>query len=187
MSPILGIIASSNYQRVTPDTGAMFPIAMVNVGSAGASSIDFTSIPSTYKHLQIRLTSLLSAQDNIYMQVGAGSIDTGSNYAWHELYGDGSSAAAGAGSNQSFIKASYQASTSANIVSVAVIDILDYASTSKNKTVRSLTGSDANGSGFIFLRSGLWRSTSALNAIKLYGQSGSFNQYTQVALYGIKG
>lgn len=179
---ILGILGSSGAVV----GGSYESIATTVVGSGGASDITFTSIPSTYKHLQIRLTSILSDQNNIYMQVGAGSIDTGSNYAWHELYGDGSSAAAGAGSSQSFIKASYQASTSANIVSVAVIDVLDYASTSKNKTVRSLTGSDANGSGFIFLRSGLWQSTSAIDRIKLYGQSGSFNQYTHAALYGIK-
>ena len=162
-------------------------IATVTVGSGGQSDITFTSIPATFTHLQIRLTSLLSAVNNIYMQVGNSSIDTNANYAWHELYGDGSSAAAGAGSGQTFMKVNYQTSTSASYTSVAVIDILNYGSTSKYKTVRSLCGSDANGSGYVFLRSGLWQSTSVLNTIKLYGQSGSFNQYTQAALYGIKG
>lgn len=181
-NPLIGILASSGAVA----GGDYESIATTTVGSGGASDITFSSIPSTYKHLQIRLTSLLSDQNNIYMQVGAGSIDTGSNYAWHELYGDGSSPAAGAGSSQSFIKVNYQSSTTASYTSVAVIDILDYGSTSKYKTVRSLCGSDANGSGYVFLRSGLWQSTSALNTIKLYGQSGSFNQYTSAALYGIK-
>ena len=184
---MIGNIAAGLYGvGVTPSTSSFESIATVTVGSGGASDITFSAIGSTYKHLQIRLTSKLSDQNNIYMQVGNGSIDTGSNYAWHELYGDGSSAAAGAGSSQTFTKVSYQASTGSNIMSVAVIDILDYGSTSKYKTIRSLTGSDANGSGYVFLRSGLWQSTSAINTIKLYGQSGSFNQYTSAALYGIK-
>jgi len=183
--PILGVIASAITGNLV--TTAYQSIATVTVGSGGQSDITFTSIPATFTHLQIRLTSLLSAVNNIYMQVGNSSIDTNANYAWHEVYGDGSNAAAGGASGQTFMKVNYQTSTSASYTSVAVIDILDYGSTSKYKTVRSLCGSDANGSGYVFLRSGLWQSTSVINTIKLYGQSGSFNQYTQAALYGIKG
>ena len=52
--PILGIVASSTRQGQATDTGAMFPLGMVQVGSGGSSSITFSSIPNTYKHLQIR-------------------------------------------------------------------------------------------------------------------------------------
>ena len=52
--PILGIVASSTRQGLVTDTGAMFPLGAVTVGSAGASSITFSSIPSTYTHLQVR-------------------------------------------------------------------------------------------------------------------------------------
>jgi len=53
--PILGITASQITGRLSaPDTGAMFPLGMVQVGSGGSATISFTSIPSTYKHLQIR-------------------------------------------------------------------------------------------------------------------------------------
>jgi hypothetical protein len=189
MAPVLGIWASSFNSRTFQPTGSYDALATYTVPSGGVSEITFAGLPTggQYTHLQIRMTSLLSTQNNIYMQVGNGSVDTGSNYAWHELYGDGSSAAAGAGSTQSFIKVNYQTSTSTSYTSVAVIDILDYSSTSKYKTIRSLCGSDANGSGYIFLRSGLWQSSNAISAIKLYGQSGSFNQYTNISVYGVKG
>jgi hypothetical protein len=68
------------------------------------------------------------------------------------------------------------------------MDILDYANTSKNKTIRMLSGNDRNGSGDIILISGLWASTSAINQIDLRLESAAnFAQYSQFALYGIKG
>ena len=57
----------------------------------------------------------------------------------------------------------------------------------KYKTVRSLEGYDTNGGGKVELRSGLWMSTSAVNQIELTLSSNSFEQYSQFALYGIKG
>ena len=71
----------------------------------------------------------------------------------------------------------------------AIIDILDYASTSKNKTVRVLTGFDQNGSGNICLASGLWfrSSPAAITSISLAGNSRNYLQYSQFALYAVKG
>jgi hypothetical protein len=48
-------------------------------------------------------------------------------------------------------------------------------------------GFDANGSGYVSLGSGLWMNTAAVTSIKLSPYSGTFVQYTQFALYGIKG
>jgi len=66
-----------------------------------------------------------------------------------------------------------------------VTDILDYASTNKNKTVRTLGGFDANGSGYVNLTSNLWSNTAAINTITI-NAVGTFNQYSQFSLYGIK-
>lgn len=188
MTPLLtGVFASQISGHLsTPDSGAMFPIAMVNVGSAGASTITFSSIPDTYKHLQIRATELNSAaDDSIYIRFNG---DTGSNYAWHQLYGNGSTAAAGgAGTQTRGYIGTGAASTSASYTGTFVTDILDYVNTNKYKTVRSLTGGDANGSGFIKMQSVLWQSTSAISSIVLALDNGSFNQYSQISLYGIKG
>ena len=197
MSPILGIWASQNYVRVT---NSYESIATVTVGSGGAANVEFTSIPSTYTHLQIRYMAATDRSnfnvDVPYMQVGNGSIDTGANYSFHNLNVRADSVlSADAGSNSTNIYYLY-ASSSARIAStfaVGVIDILDYANTNKYKTIRSLNGCDLNGTpssqgGALSLTSGNWRSTSAITHIRITPVIGpNFTQYTQFALYGIRG
>jgi hypothetical protein len=75
---------------------------------------------------------------------------------------------------------------------VSIVDILDYANTNKYKTVRVLSGVDFNGTlagygGYVGPLSGNWRNTSAITSIKINAQTGNFTQYSQFALYGIKG
>ena len=187
---LIGIIASSGGAV----GGDYESIASVTVGSGGSSSVTFSSIPSTYQHLQIRGIgrSTTSGIGTDYLQVQFNT-DTGSNYAWHDITGDGSAATASAGSTQSTIRTGLlpRSSQLANSFGVAVIDILDYANTSKNKTLRSLCGMDYNTGtapvGQINLRSGLWTSTSAITSIKLYSEANNLAQYSSFALYGIKG
>lgn len=174
---------------VAASTTSYESIATVTVGAGGASDMTFSSIPSTYKHLQIRFFGFQGASTNSHIQVGSSNtIDTGSNYAWHELYGDGASAAAGAGASQTYMKFSFMASGGTTYPQVGICDILDYQNTNKYKTIRVLAGSDMNGAtGYVMFRSGLWQSSNALNTIKIFPASGSFNQYTTAALYGVKG
>jgi hypothetical protein len=110
---------------------------------------------------------------------------------YHRLLGDGSSAAAGAGSASAtniIMGAMPAASALASTVGAGVVDILDYANANKYKTTRNLMGNDYNGSGNIQLFSGLWMSTSAINTITLTTSTGSnWTSATQFALYGIKG
>ena len=182
--PILGIYASSMQPALATSFDS---IATVTVGAGGASDMTFTSIPSTYKHLQIRFFGFQGVSTNSHIQVGNGSIDTGSNYAWHELYGDGSSAAAGAGASQTYMKFSFMSSGGTTYPQTGICDILDYQNSNKYKTLRVLAGSDMNGAtGYAIFRSGLWQSTNAINTIKIFPASGSFSQYTTAALYGVK-
>jgi hypothetical protein len=189
--PILGIVASSNYQRVAPDTGAMFPLGMVQVGSGGTSTITFTSIPNTYKHLQIRgITRGSRSNVNTNVYFGFNNDTTTGNYYGHGLYGDGSSAGALAkiGSATNALIDSVANTSTASVFSGFVIDILDYASTSKNKTTRSLNGYDTNGAGQIWMQSGLWmNSSTAISSIQITDPLGNFLEFSQFALYGIKG
>jgi hypothetical protein len=186
--PILGVIASSHYTNPTPpDLGAMFPLGMVQVGSGGAATISFTGIPSTYTHLQLRgINRNTTANNTFRLRFNS---DTGSNYTRHFLYGNGTSALAAAGASQTSTGVGIIAtsSNSASIFSAFVIDILDYKDTSKYKTMRSFGGYDANGSGNIGLFSGVWMNTAAITSISLLSDSGDQEQYTQFALYGIKG
>lgn len=164
-------------------------IATVTVGSGGAADVEFTSISSTYQHLQLRLVARSDAaatgNTGLVLRFNA---DTGSNYATHLLYGDGSSALASASSSSSSIVAGniIRDNETASIFSGIVIDVLDYASSTKATTVRCVGAYDANGSGLATLRSGLWTSTNAVTSLKLTLGGGNFKQHSTAALYGIK-
>jgi hypothetical protein len=195
--PIIGIQASAISGNLTPpDLGAMFPISVIQVGSAGAANISFTSIPSTYKHLQIRCSSFTNRAgaglDDFNMRFNS---DTGSNYSTHRLFGNGTSAFADATTTtgSAMIGMAYSGTTVSSYPGTAVIDIFDYASTSKNKTVRGLSGVDVNGTvagvpSYLFLTSATWYNSAAVNSITLYSDNAAtITQYSTFALYGIKG
>jgi hypothetical protein len=180
VSPILGIWASQNYSRV-PAT-SYESIATVNVGAGGTGTISFTSIPSTYKHLQIRAYSPSGG----YLDLRLNGDNTTSNYRGHALFGSGS----GTGSSITAANAAYFPWTGGWSTSnpwVGVMDILDYSNTNKNKTLRILEGTDANGSGELYFNSILWMSTSAISSITLSRSGVTIGQYSSFALYGIRG
>lgn len=188
--PILGIIASSFRSAAGPQ-GAYDALATVTL-SATASSISFVGIPSGYKHLQIRGILRDTRADYINSVGIRFNSDSGSNYPSHTLYGDGTTPAGAYSSGlQSYADVSVSAGSTigSNIFGAMVIDFLDYANVNKNKTIRALTGMDANGSGELRFSSGLWLSTSAVNSITLYPRYGSspvFSIYSSLALYGVK-
>jgi hypothetical protein len=175
---ILGIIASSKFG----DVGDYESIATVSVGSGGAANVEFTSIPGTYTHLQVRAISFASNGSYLRTQLNN---DTATNYSWHMVGGNGSSAYTDSAINEVSMAGPSQA-TSTNIFCASIIDFLDYTNTNKYKTVRYLGGKDQNGSGSLGLHSGLWRSTSAITSIKFFGSGVNFPQYTHFALYGIR-
>jgi hypothetical protein len=187
--PILGVIASSFLQST--DLGAFVPIATTTLAS-NASSITFSSIPATYTHLQLRgngrSTTAGSAQDELQLSFNGVS---GSSYAFHFIYGNSASVVASGGASQSYIRAGFlpRASATANVFGSAIIDIFDYASTSKNKTIRSFAGADLNDSNSITaFCSGLFMSLSAITSITLRPESGNnFPANSSYSLYGIKG
>jgi hypothetical protein len=186
VTPIsLGIFASASTAGGT----SYESIAVSSVGSGGASSVSFTSIPGTYTHLQIRAigrATRAGSTDSVKLQLNS---DTTTNYAHHLLYGDGTSAISSATTSTSFI---YPVITTAgtdlsNTFCAMVVDILDYTNTNKNTTVRSLSGYDANGSGYSIFTSGLWLNTAAVTSISFAPGSSNWAQYSHFALYGIKG
>jgi hypothetical protein len=166
-------------------------IATVTVGSGGSSSVSFTSIAADWTHLQIRALAATnrttSAQDSGKVVLNS---DTGaSSYGSHFLTGDGSSATASSSISNAFMYiARFGTTNSTNIFGGIVIDILDYANTNKNTTMRYLGATDQNGSGLIELGSGLWLNTAAVTSISLAPVTGTlWKQYSHFALYGIKG
>jgi hypothetical protein len=186
---ILGVTASS-YELYT----AFESIASAT-GTGSSSEITFSNIPATYQHLQIRGIGRLD--------VGTGGVtsrirlnsDTGSNYASHLLYGNGTSALATSVTSSSvgmYIGRIPGDLATSNVVGSFIIDIHDYASTTKYKTVRVFNGVDNNAADtdfWVSMTSGLWMSTSAINSLTIYSSNATYNwtTQTQIALYGVKG
>lgn len=162
-------------------------IATVTVGSGGAASITFSSIPQTYTHLQIRGISNSGDASYIAAQFNG---DTGTNYSNHAIYGDnGGTLVAQANTTTSNVQIARSNYVAGSMFGAGICDILDYTNTNKYKTTRALAGNDSNGTagGVIFFSSGNWRSTSAITSISIFPTSGNFRQYSSFALYGIKG
>mgnify|MGYP003339236957 FL=1 len=183
------LAGNTTWVPFTP-SGSFESIATVTVGAGGSATIDFTSIASTYQHLQIRVIArdTYAASDTDFSLMRFNS-DSSSNYARHYLYGNGSSAAAGGASSvtSSYAALSAHGNSLASTFAGSVIDILDYASTSKYKTIRVLGGVDFNGSGQVHLASSLWQSTNAITSISIFpNPSSNFAQYSVAALYGVK-
>jgi hypothetical protein len=153
--------------------------------SASTNTITFAGIPAGYKHLQIRIMALGDTANSGLMRFNS---DTGSNYSWHALSGNGTASSANAGASQTFMIANGfgDGPNSTTFPFVSVIDILNYANTSKYKTGRMLDGQDKNGSGRIAFMSGLWMNTAAVTTITIAPSSGNYTQYSSFALYGVK-
>lgn len=168
-------------------------IATVTVGSGGASEINFSSIGTSWSHLQLRIlarTDRGAEQDSAKIQFN-NDTTSGNYYQSHYVSGNGATVSVDAQGTSTYIWIPrFAASTAtASNFGVAVVDVLDYKSTNKHKTTRTLGGYDNNGSGQIWFSSGLWfpSTISAISSIKLTPVSGSnFTQYSHFALYGIK-
>lgn len=189
MTPLsLGIFASAN----TTVNTSFESIATVTVGSTSVANVEFTSIPGTYTHLQVRCFGHLSGSGNVgdIIRMTFNS-DTASNYSYHLLQGNGSSASADAAASNSWIYSGVYPDSFgfSQAFGLSVIDILDYANTNKYKTTRTLFGYEFNNTNYsrTALGSGLWQSTNAITSIKLVsGLALNFTQYSSFALYGIK-
>ena len=170
----------------------VYDLLETTVLSSSASSVTFSSLGSysDYKHLQIRLTTRSdwsSAFNNdVYLRFNS---DTGSNYSWHWLYGDGSAVYSGQASNTGRIDIKDPVPSllvTSNVFGASVIDILDFSATTKNKTIRSLNGTHNPGETKIVFQSGLWRNTNAITELSLESSNGSFISGCRFSLYGVK-
>ncbi len=188
--------------------GSYDALGTVTVLSGGVADITFAGIPQTgYSHLQLRChlqdNRTTYGIDQLRVQVGNGTIDTGStSYAYHYFRGDGTTADAAGFPTSSGDNASWQingavgTAVSATYWGGIIIDILSYASVTKNKTMKSFSGNDLAGTGpssvpgRVVLGSGVWLGADALKSIttiKLMPENGTlFSQNSQVSLYGVK-
>ena len=187
--PILGVVASS-FPTVA---GSFESIQTVTVGASTASSILFSSIPSTYQHLQIRgiLRGTPSYADGEYGFVRING-DASSIYSATYQGGNGTVAFSGSfGTTTSSWVISQIATTNgdlANTFGGNIWDFLDYKNTNKNRTMRGWLANNRQTTGTCALAAGSYRSSSAITSIEVIPGGGSgWLQYSTLALYGIKG
>jgi hypothetical protein len=180
---MIGAITAGLFSTgVAPSTNAYESIATIT-GTGSSGTISFTSIPSTYKHLQLRVYGGVATTAGSSSNIRFNGDNTDANYACHFLYGNGSSATANGATATPY---GMYVNGISSAPSATIIDILDYTNTNKNKTSRSLNGYDANGSGVVDLLSNLWLSTAAINRVDIVA-SQNWGTYSSFALYGIKG
>jgi hypothetical protein len=181
----LGILAASGA-GVTSD----YELIATAFGTGSSGTITFSSIPADYKHLQIRATVRSASTTTVRsINITFNNVTTNS-YASHSLQGIGSSAPAAssavAQSNINIADVIERSNSISGAYGAAIIDILDYRNTSKNTTVRALSGV-RSGTERVALSSGAFFSTSAITTITLTANSGSYATATRFSIYGLKG
>lgn len=170
--------------------GAAGAYELISTATGGAGSIDFTSIPQTYKHLQLRMvlrTDYYATNIATFLRLNGST----SSHTAHYLDADGDSGLwsyynTGAGIPMQYFPGS---GNTANVYGVAIVDITDYASTAKTKTVKTSIGFAQSSTVYkVGLQSGFLPSSSAaITSITLYGNTFSYTGASRVSLYGIKG
>ena len=157
------------------------PIATITFGSGG-------TIPQTYQHLKIRWSSRTTSSTGARIRVRFNG-DAATNYSAHLVYGNGSviSSAQGSSLNQAGSTAISNSTSLSNVFTAGIIDIIDYKNISKTKTIKQISGVDYNGSGEAMLSSGLWTSTAAITSVTMFWDSGNFDQFSVISLYGVVG
>lgn len=155
---------------------------------SGASSgtVSFTSIPQIYQHLHLRMTvrGTQTGSNNGWMWIKVNSNSTASS---HYTMGNGS-----VYDSYRYISTTPnlmvmpRAGAASNVFGIGILDFLDYTSTSKNKTVKALSGYDANGNGGVMISSLLATDTTAITSIELIPwDMTAFAQYSRFDLYGL--
>ena len=165
----------------TSSAATYVPIATQTLGSATAS-VTFSSIPSTYTDLVIIANHAgVSGLNNLYVTLNS---DTGSNYSYTLIAGDGTSATSARASTTA---ASFGNSSLTVGATTTIINLMNYANTAIYKTLLGRNGT-ANGSQpSTSTTVNLWRSTAAINSVLLSYYNVNFAAGSTFTLYGILG
>lgn len=160
-------------------------IATTTVGSGGASTIEFSSIPQTYTDLLLVCSgrsTRATTNDDFYIRFNGLS----TNLSSRALYGTGSAAASFSDASIAYVGYLSAATSTASVFSSGSIYIPNYTS-SIAKSISGDSVTENNGTAALqSLNAGLWNATAAITQITVYSANGSFVQYSSASLYGIK-
>jgi len=155
---------------------------------ADAASVTFSSIPSTFEHLQLRAShrgSQASTGFSFHAQLNS---DTGTNYTEHRILaysGTGKLAQAYTGQDALDLGTATGTSNPSTEYVSLLVDFLDYANTNKYTTVRNCNGKVVTSSTDMVFGSGLWLNTAAVTTIKVYFNLGNIARGSEFTLYGL--
>lgn len=161
-------------------------IASVAVGSGGASTIDFTSIPNTYTDLLVRVSArkTTTGGQNLQMQFNGST----TSYLQRTIIGNGSTVASYSDNSEIGFMYVTLSSDTANTFSSTDIYIPNYAgSNNKSVNIDNVTENNAT-AALAVLTAALWSNSAAINRVYLQVANGAgvFAQYSTATLYGIK-
>jgi hypothetical protein len=160
-------------------------IQTVTVGSGGAASIDFTSIPQTYTDLKIVVSarSTYSALvDTLFVKPNG--LTTNGSSRW--VIGDGSTASSSSAAFNYVREINGNTATASTFASVEIYAPNYTSSNYKSFSSEGVSETNATSGVRLGLTAGLWSSTAAITSITLTATSGDFVQYSTATLYGIK-
>jgi hypothetical protein len=183
----LGILSAAGAGGVA----GTYELIETQILGSNQASIIFSNLgtySSTYKHLQIRYAAQTSAtvSDNTPLVLRMNG-DTGANYRYHDLFGNGSSVQSSSGAEAWPGQLTTQKSGMTNRFAPGVLDILDAFSATKNTTVRGFCGTSGVDTSYVLLKSSLWNNTASITSLTVSGVSGNLITGSRFSLYGIRG
>ena len=153
------------------------PIATTTLGSA-AASYTFSSIPATYTDLVVvSFLQSASTNDSAVMQFNGAA---GTAYSWTQLTGNGTAASSQRSSNTS--SARFGNDIPSTNYATVITQIQNYSNSTTNKTLISRSN---NAAAAVYSHVAMWRSTAAINEIKIITQAGNIQTGSTFTLYGI--
>lgn len=175
-------------------SGFTFEQIATTISTGSSGTITFSSIPQTYKHLQVRYTARQSGNSSVPRPITVNYNGQGSTYRSHYLYGTGSQVLS-IDDGAPTIGYTPVLTGTTNSFAGGILDILDYSAANKNATYRCVSGylNGASSSGspqtvnFVSLASGLRTTTTAITQLAILAGSGNFESGSRFTLYGIAG
>jgi hypothetical protein len=160
-------------------------ISSSTVGSGGASSIQFTSIPQTYTDLKV-LISVRNNSTNVGGNISMGFNGSTSNYTELFIQGGGSGSPAAASVPQMIADGS--GGGTANMFNNVEVYISNYAGSTYKTFYSDSAMENNNVTAFIMLTANLWSDTAAITSIEITNRDSGINfvQNASAFLYGIK-
>jgi len=163
-------------------------IASVTVGLLGATSMDFTSIPSTYTDLVVKLSTRSDRASQYISDLTIRFNGSSSGYSYRGLYGTGSTTGSysGSGSAQAYAGVTDAAAATSSTFGNAEIYIPNYAASNQKSLSADAVQEDNQSAARIDLNADLWTGTATINQVTIYPHAGTnFVQYSTATLYGI--